>query len=201
MFAVLVLLVDDTDADPGQIRVTDVAIGDYTVSQTTTPDGYLPADDQSGTVAADEVARFDITNAAATGTLSIIAQDANGVAVNGICYSINGGDPVCDDDNNGDVNVDVAAGDYTVSVASVVEGFDAPENTQTATVTVGETTTMTWTLALRPGSLTIDTTELEAAMWVDRAEVHAALAGDMGASFMAPPPLAIARYLLEDWAA
>jgi len=49
-------------------------------------------------------------------------------------------------------------------------------------------------------ALTLDTTELEAAMWVDRAEVRAALAGEMGASFMAPPPLAIARYLLEDWA-
>ena len=53
----------------------------------------------------------------------------------------------------------------------------------------------------RGAALTIDTTELEAAMWVDRAEGRAALAGDMGASFMAPPPLAIARYLLEDWAA
>ena len=53
----------------------------------------------------------------------------------------------------------------------------------------------------RDAALTIDTTELEAAMWVDRAEVRPALAGDMGASFMAPPPLAIARYLLEDWAA
>ena len=48
-------------------------------------------------------------------------------------------------------------------------------------------------------ALTLDTTEIEAAMWVDRAEVRAALAGDMGAPFMAPPPLAIARYLLEDW--
>lgn len=50
-------------------------------------------------------------------------------------------------------------------------------------------------------ALTLDTTEIEAAMWVDRTEVRAALAGDMGAPFMAPPPLAIARYLLEDWAA
>ena len=48
-------------------------------------------------------------------------------------------------------------------------------------------------------ALTLDTTEIEAAMWVDRAGVRAALAGDMGAPFMAPPPLAIARYLLEDW--
>ena len=49
-------------------------------------------------------------------------------------------------------------------------------------------------------ALTLDTTEIEAAMWVDRAEVRAALAGDMGAPFLAPPSLAIARYLLEDWA-
>lgn len=50
-------------------------------------------------------------------------------------------------------------------------------------------------------ALTLDTTEIEAAMWVDRAEVRAALVGDMGAPFMAPPPLAIARTLLEEWAA
>jgi NAD+ diphosphatase len=49
-------------------------------------------------------------------------------------------------------------------------------------------------------AVTLDTTEIEAAMWVDRAEVRAALAGDMGAPFLAPPSLAIARHLLEDWA-
>lgn len=49
-------------------------------------------------------------------------------------------------------------------------------------------------------ALTLDETEIEAAMWVDRSDVRAALAGDMGAPFMAPPPLAIARFLLESWA-
>lgn len=48
-------------------------------------------------------------------------------------------------------------------------------------------------------AITLDTTELEAAMWVDRADVRAALAGGMDAPFMAPPPLAIARHLLETW--
>jgi NAD+ diphosphatase len=52
----------------------------------------------------------------------------------------------------------------------------------------------------RDTALTLDTTEIEAAMWVDRGDVRAALAGGMGAPFVAPPPLAIARYLLEDWA-
>jgi NAD+ diphosphatase len=48
-------------------------------------------------------------------------------------------------------------------------------------------------------ALTLDTTELEAAMWVTRDEVRAALAGDPNAPFMTPPPLAIARHLLEIW--
>jgi NAD+ diphosphatase len=49
-------------------------------------------------------------------------------------------------------------------------------------------------------ALTLDTTEIEAAMWVNKTEVRAALAGDMGAPFLAPPSLAIARHLLEEWA-
>lgn len=48
-------------------------------------------------------------------------------------------------------------------------------------------------------ALTLDLTELEAAMWVTRDEVRAALAGDPAAPFMAAPPLAIARHLLELW--
>lgn len=50
-------------------------------------------------------------------------------------------------------------------------------------------------------ALTLDMTELEAAMWVTRDEVRAALAGSPDAPFMAAPPLAIARHLLELWAA
>ena len=48
-------------------------------------------------------------------------------------------------------------------------------------------------------ALTLDTTELESAMWVTRADVVAALRGDTEAPFIAPPSLAIARHLLEMW--
>lgn len=48
--------------------------------------------------------------------------------------------------------------------------------------------------------LTIDTTELEDAIWVSREEVRAALAGD-GSRFGVPPSYAIAHSLLEAWAA
>ena len=49
-------------------------------------------------------------------------------------------------------------------------------------------------------ALTLDRNELEDAMWVDRAEVAAALAGDPAAPFLAPPPFAIAHSLLSHWA-
>ena len=48
-------------------------------------------------------------------------------------------------------------------------------------------------------ALTIDTTELEDAMWVSRDEVEAALADAEDARFNAPPKFAIAHTLLRAW--
>lgn len=48
-------------------------------------------------------------------------------------------------------------------------------------------------------ALTLDTTEIDAAIWVTREEVRAALIGADDARFLAPPPIAIARTLLETW--
>ena len=45
----------------------------------------------------------------------------------------------------------------------------------------------------------LDRNELDDAMWVDRAQVRAALAGDPEAPFLAPPPFAIAHSLLSAW--
>jgi len=45
-----------------------------------------------------------------------------------------------------------------------------------------------------------DQTELEAVAWLTRAEVRAMLAGEHP-TIHAPPPIAIARSLLEAWAA
>jgi len=49
-------------------------------------------------------------------------------------------------------------------------------------------------------ALTIDTTELEDAKWVDRPGVEAALASAPDAPFLAPPHFAIAHSLLRAWA-
>jgi NAD+ diphosphatase len=48
-------------------------------------------------------------------------------------------------------------------------------------------------------AIDLDTTELEDAVWVTRADVRAALAGDPAAPFVAPPAYAIAHTLLEAW--
>jgi NAD+ diphosphatase len=50
-------------------------------------------------------------------------------------------------------------------------------------------------------TLSLDTTEIEDAMWVTRDEVRAALAGDSEARFIAPPRYAIAHSLLTAWVA
>ena len=47
--------------------------------------------------------------------------------------------------------------------------------------------------------ITLDTNELEHAMWVTRDEAIAALSGDPAAPFKAPPPFAIAHTLLKAW--
>ena len=49
-------------------------------------------------------------------------------------------------------------------------------------------------------SVTLDTNELEDAIWIDRAGARAALAGESSAPFQAPPPFAIAHSLLRWWA-
>ena len=49
--------------------------------------------------------------------------------------------------------------------------------------------------------ITLDTNELEDAMWVTRDEAIAAMAGNPDAPFKAPPPFAIAHSLMKAWIA
>jgi NAD+ diphosphatase len=48
-------------------------------------------------------------------------------------------------------------------------------------------------------ALKLDETEIEHAFWCDAAGVRAALAGEEGAPFVAPPPMAVAWHLLRHW--
>ena len=53
--------------------------------------------------------------------------------------------------------------------------------------------------AVTARDIVLDTNELEAAMWVTRDEVAAAIAGAADARFTAPPPFAIANSLFRYW--
>jgi NAD+ diphosphatase len=53
---------------------------------------------------------------------------------------------------------------------------------------------------VQSAALTIATDELEDAIWVSKAEVQAALAGEPDAPFLAPPRYAVAYSLLRHWA-
>lgn len=55
--------------------------------------------------------------------------------------------------------------------------------------------------AVESDALVIDSSELEAAMWVTRDEVAAALAEEEGATFLAPPAFAVANTLFRRWLA
>lgn len=48
-------------------------------------------------------------------------------------------------------------------------------------------------------ALRIDATEIEHAFWCDADGVRAAMAGDSGAPFVAPPQMAVAWHLLDHW--
>jgi NAD+ diphosphatase len=48
-------------------------------------------------------------------------------------------------------------------------------------------------------TLTLDTNEIQEAIWLSRSEVHAVLAGTTDAPCTAPPPVAIAHSLLRNW--
>jgi NAD+ diphosphatase len=50
-------------------------------------------------------------------------------------------------------------------------------------------------------AVTLDTNELEDAIWVDAADVEASMAGAADAKFVAPPTFAIAHVLLANWLA
>ena len=52
----------------------------------------------------------------------------------------------------------------------------------------------------RSDAIELDRNELEDAFWASRDEVRAALAGEPGAAFLAPPHFAIANSLLRHWA-
>ncbi|MGH2532195.1 MAG: MSCRAMM family protein [Thermomicrobiales bacterium] len=150
----------DDDAD-GDVTLTDLLAGDYTVTQVSVPEGLdLAAEpSQTVTVASGETAQARFTSepsAPETGSLQIAIQDDEGQLVGGVCVDIDGpqSGTLCDNDE-GDQNPDdgvieiqnLEPGDFQVDVDSAPEEFDAEAaEGQGATVEAGAQADVTLTL-------------------------------------------------------
>ena len=147
---------DGDDAD-GFVTIEGVGSGDHTVSQTTTPDGFQPADDQPLLVNAPDAANISFANDPVTGSVVITTTDANSVPLPGACYAIDGGDPVCDgDDADGVVTIDgLSLGDHTISQTTPPEGYQQAAD-QPVTVTADGPAAITIQAVVLTGGISIE---------------------------------------------
>lgn len=153
---------DSTDQDKadGRVQINDVPAGDYTVTQTKAPDGYLTGDPVSITVTASRTTKTTISATRATGSVEV-ATTSGGKAVAGACYALDGGKAVCDDGGTGAVTFDnVAAGDHTVTQTSVPAGYVASDPTdQKTTVEAGKKASLSFEAAVQTGAIDVSTQE------------------------------------------
>lgn len=147
---------DGDDAD-GVVTINDVRPGDYTISQATAPDGYQPAADQTVNVTADTGATLIVENAPLASSVTVTTTDADGGALAGACYTLDGDEPVCDgDDADGVVQFeDVLLGEHTISQSTTPEGYK-PAADQTVNVTVEGPATVTFQNIAQTGSISIE---------------------------------------------
>ncbi len=131
----------------GTILISDIPAGDYTLTQTQAPDGYVAADDQPVQVTAGQTLRVKLANQATpppVGSIVVTKEDPQGGTLTGACFSLAGPEAqVCDGDpadpatDPGVVRFDdVSVGSYIVTETVAPEGYLVAE-AQRAVVTPG----------------------------------------------------------------
>ena len=139
------------DADPavGVILINDIAPGTYDVTVDAVPAGFEPNTGLTGvTISAGQVTEESLTLVAQTGTVQVIATDADGNPVGGACWALMTGDTEvaaqCDDDSNGGIAndgfatfTDIAPGDYTLIETQPPAGFKQVDP-RSITIVAGE---------------------------------------------------------------
>nr|MBA2247128.1 hypothetical protein [Chloroflexia bacterium] len=141
----------DSDGD-GVLNVENVAPGDHTVSQTTAPQGFANAPDQTVTVEIGVPAELIVVNdTSLSGSLVAIVTDDAGAPLVGTCVTLDSGESACDNDDaeaaDGRIGIDeLAPGDYSVTLSELSGDYTQPD-AQTVTVTAGEVSEVTFTVA------------------------------------------------------
>lgn len=137
----------------GEFTFTDVTVGEHTVIQTTPPTGYQTAENQTVTVEAGETAEVEFTNTPSTGNIYVSIEDTDGNQLPGACVTVDGGQELCDVDEDGELNFEqIPVGDHTLSQSTAPEGYQAAED-QTVTVEAGETAEVTFVNEVATGSI------------------------------------------------
>ena len=135
-------------AGEGVVVFTGVEPVEHSLVMTTAPVGYIPAGDQ--TVPAGTAA-LNVPLQVQTGSLVITIVDANNAPLPGACVSIDNGNPLCDDDNDGRFEISaLPLGERSVAVTSVPSGYDLPAQPQTATIAVDPGATINFQIATTP---------------------------------------------------
>lgn len=135
----------DSDGD-AIVNLENVAPGERTISQTTAPEGFAAAADQTLTVEIGQAPEVTFVNdAPLVGSVSVALVDEAGEPIIGACVAV-GDAAICDnapedlDDADGALlTEELDPGEYVVTVTDLPEGYDIPDP-QTVTVTADETT-------------------------------------------------------------
>lgn len=162
---------DASDGNPaeGVILLGTVAPGDYTLRETRSPGGFLPADDQGVTITPAQRTRITVANELAppparVGALRIFKVNARDQALAGACFALidaNGTivHPTCDGADGADNGVilleNVAVGDYTLRETRRPSADFEPVPDMAVTVRENERVDVAVQNRLRAGNLLI----------------------------------------------
>jgi uncharacterized surface anchored protein len=152
----------DQNSSDGRILITGLRPGRYTLTETTAPNGYTAAADQSVRVDGGGVREVAVTNRLAraqTATLDVQTVDPQGNLLPGACYTImkgNTSSDACDTNDDGVTRfADVEAGSYVVRQTQAPQGGYATAGATATIVDAGQQATVTVTNKAQTGSLLI----------------------------------------------
>ena len=112
------------DLQPGdnQAQVTVSAGGNVTEQ---TPTEGAATEQPTGEVPTDTETPTPETTEATTVQVDLTATDANGDTLTGACYTIDGGDQLCDTEGTGVVSADLTPGDHSLTETTAPDGYDS----------------------------------------------------------------------------
>lgn len=145
------------DGAANVVTIDGLGLGEHSVAQVTTPDGYDVPAAQTVNVTAEAPAALTFQNIRQTGSIAITIVDAESAPLAGACVTVDGSVIVCDN-GDGDANLaegtiqldGMLTGDRSVAVTSVPEGYDLPAEAQTASVVANEVASLTFTVSPTP---------------------------------------------------